>query len=173
MIYAQLILECISNEDKDFLLFQQSSQIKTLSFYIILITMWQIPVIVENANKYNLADCITSWLYLLSAMLRYKHPAKSCCLIWEGLLQLVTNLLSNYSNRAGLGESEALQSLIQHLLFCISVHSINTALQGATYTTICFFITFAHSNVMLAQTTTFILSEVQIYICSVTMWLWI
>lgn len=58
-------------------------------------------------------------------LLLYKHPAKSCCLILWRLLQLVTNLLSNYPKRAGLGKSEALQSLIQHLLFCINVQILN------------------------------------------------
>lgn len=59
-------------------------------------------------------------------------------LIREGVLQLVTSLWSNYPNRAGLGESEVLISLIQQLLFCINVHGLNTGLQGAVYTTICF-----------------------------------
>ena len=111
-------------------------------------------------------------VFAISYAVIQNNPAKPCCLSWERLLQLVTNLLSNYSNRAGLGKSEALQSLIQHLLFCISVHSMNTALQGAVYTTICYFIIFACSKVMLAQTTTFISSQVQLYIlliCNVIM----
>lgn len=65
-------------------------------------------------------------------------------------MQLVTNLLSNYPNGVGLGQSEVFLSLIQHLLFCINVHSVNTGLQGAVNTTICFSLP-VHTEVMLAH----------------------
>lgn len=76
-------------------------------------------------------------------------------------MQLVTNLLSNYTNRAGLGESEPLSDSTSAILHKCTQLKYSTA--GNRVHNHLFFITFAHSKVMLAQTA-IISSEDQLYI---------
>lgn len=72
---------------------QQSVWIKSLSFHIQLITMPQIAVLDENANKYHLANCVvalhcpfTSWLHLpLVPRIQCFHTnILPNCVVWLG-----------------------------------------------------------------------------------------